>query len=109
MIVSNEAKGKIVIFTDLDDTLIQTKLKVPKNAHISLGATNSSGVPLSFFTQSQRLMLDVFAKSGAIIIPVTGRDTHALNRVEYKFTSFRVVSHGAIVLMKMMITYQKVG
>jgi len=98
MSVAHKHSAKIVIFTDLDDTLIQTKGKLPDDAQFLLGATDRVGTPLSFFTQSQKIMLDLFAKNNAIIIPVTGRNTDALNRVEYEFNNFRVVSHGAVVL-----------
>ncbi|MDX8393118.1 MAG: HAD hydrolase family protein [Mariprofundales bacterium] len=91
-------KSKIVIFTDLDDTLIQTKSKLPEHALTTLAATDREGKALSFFTQSQKVMLDMFTKNGACIIPITGRNTDALNRVQYQFHSFRSVSHGAIVL-----------
>ena len=87
-----------VVFTDLDDTLIQTKRKLPEHALTTLGATDREGKALSFFTQSQRMMLDMFAQNGAEIVPVTGRNTDALNRVQYEFQSFRAVSHGAVVL-----------
>jgi HAD superfamily hydrolase (TIGR01484 family) len=90
--------ARTVIFTDLDDTLIQTQGKVPEHALTLLGATDKNGYPLSFFTQSQKMMLGLFEKSGAIIIPVTGRNTDALNRVVYEFDNYRAVSHGAVVL-----------
>lgn len=92
------SNGKVIVFTDLDDTLIQTRRKVPANAHTVLGATDRLGQPLSYFTQSQKLMLDMFSNIGAQIIPVTGRNSDALNRVEYNFQGLRVVSHGAVVL-----------
>ena len=92
------SKAKIVVFTDLDDTLIQTKRKLPQGALTTLGATDRDNNPLSFFTQSQSILLDMFVNSGASIIPITGRNTDALNRVEYNFQSFRSVSHGAVVL-----------
>lgn len=99
MTVSNQsAHSKIVIFTDLDDSLIQTEGKLPDNAEKFLGATDRSGNALSFFTQTQKTLLTMFARSEAIVIPVTGRNTDALNRVEYCFDNFRVVSHGAVVL-----------
>lgn len=92
-------QARIAIFTDLDDTLIQTERKLPENARVSLGATDRKGEPLSFFTQAQKLMLELFAQNQAtLIIPVTGRNTDALDRVEYEFTSYRAVSHGAVVL-----------
>lgn len=90
--------SKTVIFTDLDDTLIQTRRKIPVGANTSLGATDREGNPLSFFTQSQKKLLDLFSYGDAIIIPVTGRNTEALNRVLYDFDNFRAVSHGAVVL-----------
>jgi len=92
--------SQIIVFTDLDDTLIQTRRKLPNNANFSLGATDKEGLPLSFMTQSQATMLQVFSQSGAMIIPVTGRNTRALNRVVYPFNHYRVVSHGALVLQK---------
>ena len=92
--------SQIIVFTDLDDTLIQTRRKLPDNASFSLGATDKEGLPLSFMTKSQATMLQVFSQSGAIIIPVTGRNTSALDRVAYAFKHYRVVSHGALVLQK---------
>ena len=88
------------MFTDLDDSLIQTKRKIPENAVTSLGATDRDGNALSFITQSQQLLLSMFKQQGATIIPVTGRNTDALDRVNYDFDDYRVVSHGAVVLTK---------
>ncbi len=90
---------KTLVFTDLDDTLIQTKRKIPQGAHFSIGATDKMGQSLSFFTQSQRRLLALFEQQNALIIPVTGRDTAALKRVQYDFHSYAVVSHGAAVLI----------
>ena len=97
-LLNHQYKSKIVVFTDLDDTLIQTKRKLPEHALTTLGATDREGNALSFFTQSQKIMLDMFTQNGAHIIPITGRNTDALNRVQYKFHGFRSVSHGAVVL-----------
>lgn len=96
--LNHPSKSKIAIFTDLDDTLIQTRRKLPENAYTTLGATDRAGKSLSFFTQSQKMMLDMFAQNGAEIVPVTGRNSDALNRVRYEFQSYRAVSHGAVVL-----------
>ncbi|MDQ6952566.1 MAG: hypothetical protein Q9M15_03460 [Mariprofundaceae bacterium] len=92
--------SQVIVFTDLDDTLIQTRRKLPENASFSLGATDKEGLPLSFMTKSQETMLKIFSQSDAIIIPVTGRNTSALDRVAYAFNHYRVVSHGALVLQK---------
>lgn len=97
-LLNHPYKSKIIIFTDLDDTLIQTKHKLPKHAFTTVGATDRNAKALSFFTQPQKMMLDMFAYHSAKIIPITGRNTDALNRVQYDFQSFCSVSHGAIVL-----------
>ncbi|WP_086931068.1 hypothetical protein [Agarilytica rhodophyticola] len=97
---SDTSSSKIVIFTDLDDSLIQTEGKLPSNAQTFLGATDRTGKPLSFFTQSQKALLAMFASANATVIPVTGRNTDALNRVHHDFNSYRVVSHGAVVLTR---------
>jgi len=89
---------RTIVFTDLDDTLIQTKHKIPQGADFSLGATDQAGRALSFFTQAQQRLLALFEHQKALIIPVTGRDTKALNRVQYLFNDYAIVSHGALVL-----------
>lgn len=89
---------RVVLFTDLDDSLIQTKAKLPVGAATVPGATDRDGQPLSWFTQAQASLLQMFAGFGASIIPVTGRNTDALQRVNYPFSDYCVVSHGAVVL-----------
>jgi hydroxymethylpyrimidine pyrophosphatase-like HAD family hydrolase len=89
---------RTIVFTDLDDTLIQTVRKLPEHALTTLGATDRQGKALTFFTQSQQTLLDLFRQQGAFIIPITGRNTDALNRVHYDFQGFCSVSHGAVVL-----------
>lgn len=88
----------ITVFTDLDDTLIQTQRKLPENAKTTLGATDRAGMPLSYFTQAQQTLLTLFQQAKANIIPVTGRNTDALSRVLWPFNHYKIVSHGAVVL-----------
>lgn len=90
--------SNIFIFTDLDDTLIQTKRKINPKKTISEGAYDRDGNPLSYFTESQKAILNLFDNPSSTFIPVTGRNTDALNRVNINFRSYRVVSHGAVVL-----------
>lgn len=100
MLTEPDTISRVIVFTDVDDTLIQTEGKLSRTAKKYLGATDRSGDPLSYFSQAQKTLLDMFQRSQAIVIPVTGRNTDALNRVEYSFESFSVVSHGAVVLLK---------
>lgn len=96
--MTHDRDQRITIFTDLDDTLIQTESKLPKSAKTALGATDKTGMPLSYFTQTQQKLLSMFQQAKATIVPVTGRNTDALNRVRWQFDDFKIVSHGAVVL-----------
>lgn len=96
---------KTVLFTDIDDTLMQTERKCDQwlsNQDISvddvwaIGAVDKVGKPLSYVMPAQQQLLQQFSHSE--IIPVTGRNKAALDRVDLPFTSYQVVDHGAIVL-----------
>ncbi|MFT6914112.1 MAG: hydroxymethylpyrimidine pyrophosphatase-like HAD family hydrolase [Motiliproteus sp.] len=91
--------SRTFIFTDLDDTLIQTSKKIPAGVHAEVGALCKEGRPLSFTGSHQLTLLKLFDAGGATIIPVTGRNTEATGRVLLPFfNSYRIVSHGALVL-----------
>ena len=87
---------EVVIFTDLDDSLFQTRRKCPEDG-LSPAAYNIHGEPLSFHTPQQRALLKLFR--GATLIPVTGRSSAALKRARsLSWNSYRVASHGALIL-----------
>ena len=86
----------IVLFSDIDDTLIQTKAKCPEGAALEVGGFDKLGEPLSYITEQQRKLITQFERHE--FIPVTGRNKSALDRVTIPFNSFKVVDHGAIVL-----------
>ena len=86
----------IVLFSDIDDTLIQTKAKCPEGALLAVGGVDRAGKPLSYITEQQRQLITQFEQHE--FIPVTGRNKNALDRVAIHFKSFKVVDHGAIVL-----------
>ncbi|MDQ7075095.1 MAG: HAD-IIB family hydrolase [Gammaproteobacteria bacterium] len=93
------ANARTLIFTDLDDTLIQTKRKLADHSHLLAGAVDREQKPLSYTTPPQRLLLQLLKTGGAILIPVTGRNQAAMDRVLLDdFHSYRIVSHGAMVL-----------
>ena len=92
------ANSKIYVFSDLDDTLIQTKGKLHQGVAYETGAYNRDGSPLSFFSSHQKTLLLLLEQARAVIIPVTGRTSEALGRVDYAFPSFSAVSHGAVVV-----------
>ena len=87
---------KTIIFSDIDDTLISTKSKCTEGALLEVGGTDKLGQPLSYTTQHQRWLIELF--SGHDLIPVTGRNKAALDRVNIPFESFKVIDHGAIII-----------
>ncbi|MCC6136702.1 MAG: hypothetical protein LM550_09025 [Candidatus Contendobacter sp.] len=87
---------RIVIFLDLDDTILQTAPKCPTDQALTPAAFNHTGEVLSFMTPAQRRLLE-FWREQATVIPVTGRTDSALDRVAISFTSWRITYHGALI------------
>jgi len=92
--------NKIIVFTDIDDTLIYTKGKCDKNTHLSVAALDKDLVPRSFISKKIESLIAMFVSSNAGIIPVTGRNSEIFERVTLKSlkANYKIVSHGAIVL-----------
>jgi len=86
----------IYIFTDLDDSLFQTRAKCPPDSALFTAALDRDGDSLSYSTAEQRALIALLGQGA--LIPVTGRNAAALARVQIDFPSYRVVSHGALVL-----------
>ncbi len=87
---------QIVIFLDLDDTILQTAPKCPAGEPVELVAVDRAGRALSFMTRAQRRLLGFWLERGTVI-PVTGRTDDALARVAIKFESWRITHHGAVI------------
>ena len=94
----------ITVFTDLDDTLFQTAAKARalagrhggRAAALTAAAHDRAGAPLSFHTPAQLALLDLLL--GCEVIPVTGRNRSALDRVTSPvFRDCRITSHGAVL------------
>jgi len=89
-------KRAVFIFSDLDDTLLQTRRKCPSSGPLVEAAVDREGRPLSFHSQEQRLLLQLFAP--CTLIPVTGRNSEALGRIlSLSFSSYRITGHGALI------------
>jgi hydroxymethylpyrimidine pyrophosphatase-like HAD family hydrolase len=90
------------IFLDLDDTLFQTLRKCALGADdplLQVRAFLPDGTPNSFATHKQQWLWHWLAK-GFKIVPVTGRDVHAFERVTLPFQEEVVLNHGAVILDK---------
>ncbi len=87
---------RIVIFLDLDDTILQTAPKCPPGAIVTPVAVDRAGRALSFMTPTQQRLLQLWLEQGTVI-PVTGRTDDALARVNIAFTSWHITHHGAVI------------
>ncbi|QQS55280.1 MAG: hypothetical protein IPM89_05590 [Candidatus Competibacteraceae bacterium] len=87
---------RIVIFLDLDDTILQTAPKCPPTEPVEPAAVDRAGQVLSFMTRAQQRLLAFWLERGTVI-PVTGRTDEALARVMLKFESWRITHHGAVI------------
>lgn len=87
-----------IALVDLDDTLFQTKRKVPhlneEDLVLASVATNGSH---SYMTKTQVAFADWLLASTEAI-PVTARSSEALSRVALQFKSYAIVSNGAVIL-----------
>jgi trehalose-6-phosphatase len=88
--------SRIVIFLDLDDTILQTAPKCPPGEPVIPVATDHAGRVLSFMTRAQQRLLAFWLEQGTVI-PVTGRTDDALARVAIPFDSWRITHHGAVI------------
>lgn len=93
------SRGRLILLTDLDDTLFASERSLPDEAErVQLAAVDGNGAPLSFQTHQQRTLWELFSGAADLIVPVTGRTSYALDRVSLAFLgSYAVVSHGALV------------
>ncbi len=87
---------RIVIFLDLDDTILQTAPKCPPGEPVTPVAVDRAGRALSFMTRAQQRLLTFWLEQGTVI-PVTGRTDDALARVAIEFASWRITHHGAVI------------
>ena len=92
-------RGRLILLTDLDDTLFASERSLPSSVErVQLAAVDANGGPISYQTHQQQRLWEVFSQSADIIIPVTGRTSYALERVTLPFPrDYAVVSHGALV------------
>lgn len=89
---------KPVIFTDLDDTLFQTSRKMVTPIPAYHTATlNKQERPHSMMTQEQFLLV-TWMLTYADLIPVTARSTEEMSRVLIPFNSWRITTHGAVII-----------
>jgi hydroxymethylpyrimidine pyrophosphatase-like HAD family hydrolase len=88
----------VVVFTDLDDTLFSSVRKQPADADLQAQAYLQDGSPISYSSSRQRA-LQHWLRHSRCVVPVTARSLGAYRRVDLRFDSYAILSHGACVLL----------
>ena len=101
---ANPSITKPYALMDLDDTLFQTQRKIDawnvptaEPEHLVCATVNKQGEPLSFMSQRQAIFFNWLLNSTDLIV-VTARDRSEIQRVKLPFSSWQVLTHGAIIL-----------
>jgi hydroxymethylpyrimidine pyrophosphatase-like HAD family hydrolase len=76
-----ELKNKIIYFSDLDDTLFQTKRKCNNGIHIA--TTSAKQENNSFYTKEQKEFIDyILVDNNSLLIPITARTNDQFQRTQ---------------------------
>ncbi|MEJ6402132.1 hypothetical protein [Yoonia sp. 2307UL14-13] len=88
-----------LVFADLDDTLFQSRRKMTEDQIARPAAVAGNGDPrkASFMTARQATLFD-WLNTTTELIPVTARSGDAFSRVDLPFSSWAIVSNGAVIL-----------
>lgn len=88
---------------DLDDTLFQTQRKIEawnvptaEPEHLVCATVNKKNEPLSFMSARQATFFNWLLASTELIV-VTARDRDEIGRVKLPFSSWQVLTHGAVI------------
>lgn len=99
MILNLSDKGsRLLFFCDIDDSLMTSRRKTKAGRRYLEAAINSREEPCSFFSEQHLLLIDLIQRSANFFIPVTGRSSSSLARVNIRFNSYVIASHGAVIL-----------
>ena len=89
---------KALVLADLDDTLFQTRRKVPEDVperDLAVASRLRDGSPSGYSTPVQRALLELLG--GASVVPVTARSREALARTTVRARPAVCANGGAIV------------
>ncbi|MDU7840400.1 MAG: hypothetical protein E7J63_19130 [Pantoea sp.] len=95
----NNPVSRPLVLCDLDDTLFQTLRKMKNETHqepVRIGAFDRQMEPRSFMSQEQSMLVD-WLLSTAELVPVTARGTEETSRVNISFSSWKIMTHGAVI------------
>ncbi|MFK5976868.1 MAG: HAD family hydrolase [Sulfurovum sp.] len=94
--------NKIFFFSDIDDTLIQTRRKTDFTKETVVGGYTKDGEENSFFYKGTKLFIDTIIKSGMTFIPTTARNMDSYDRTilsKDKNIKYAILNFGGVVLI----------
>lgn len=92
--------GRLIVFTDLDDTLFSSERSGPGRGQFArTGALNADGDPICFQSTQQMILSRRMIDTADCVVPVTGRTSRALVLQQIiEGYHYSIASHGAWVM-----------
>jgi phosphoserine phosphatase len=87
----------VLVFLDLDDTIMQILPKCPPHETLSPVAFDRADQPISHMTRHQQQLL-AWLHAAATVVPVTARTMAAFSRVRLPFAAGAILNHGATMV-----------
>ncbi len=94
--------SRIFFFSDIDDTLIQTKRKTDFTQSTVVGGYTKEGEENSFFYEGTKLFIDTLISSNITFIPTTARNRDSYERTVFakeKAIKYVILNFGGTVLI----------
>jgi len=92
----------IFFFSDIDDTLIQTRRKTDFNKDVVVGAFKKNKEENSFFYKGTKLFIDKILDAGITLIPTTARSISSYNRTTFsedRRIKYAILNFGATIII----------
>jgi len=93
--------NRICFFSDLDDTLIQTKRKTDFNKKVVVGSYTKEGDENSFFYEGTKIFIDKIIESNINFIPTTARNLESYKRTVFfknEKIQYVILNFGGLIL-----------
>ncbi|MDQ7046945.1 MAG: hypothetical protein Q9M39_04755 [Sulfurovum sp.] len=94
--------NRIFFFSDIDDTLMQTRRKTDFTKSTVVGAYTKEGEENSFFYEGTKLFIDTLIASNIMFIPTTARNLNSYNRTVFAKNAaikYVVLNFGGLILV----------
>ncbi len=93
---------RIFFFSDLDDTLIQTRRKTDFSQNTVVASYDKEGNESSFFYEGTKLLIDTLISSGITLIPTTARNLDSYKRTVFYTNNsikYALLNFGGLILV----------